>query len=157
MARKTENTAAEAPESAQEVSAETVAQEATGTKRQAVQFVLAGPHQISAEVASDDDLPAPRKGGGGRQARNMEDEVQAAFHEHVRLSWQNGDGSTGRMLTLTIDPTAEREAVKRLRHAAKVAGLGMSFGNIRLDPSNENILRLPFRATTRKVYKPREK
>jgi len=145
MARKTQDTVAETPESVQDAPMETPV-------RQAVQFVLTGAHQISAEVASDDDLPAPRKGGGGRQARNMEDEIQVAFHEHVRLSWEHGDGTTGKWITLQVDPEAEREVVKRLRHAAVVAGRGMSFGNIRRDTNNPNVLRVPFRATTRKVY-----
>lgn len=115
-------------------------------KREAVKLVLQGAHQIAAEVASDDDaLPARR----GRTSA-LNDELQTVFDGHVALSWEKG-----RMLALQVPADAEREVIKRLRHAAQKAGLGLSVGNVRPDPTNKDLVRVPFQAKVRKQYKPR--
>jgi uncharacterized membrane protein len=119
---------------------------ATPKKREAVKLVLQGAHQIAAEVAGDDDaLPARR----GRTSA-LDDELQTVFDGHVALSWEKG-----RMLALQVPAEAEREVIKRLRHAAQKAGLGLSVGNVRPDPTNPANVRVPFQAKVRKQYKPR--
>ena len=115
-------------------------------KRETVKLVLQGAHQIAAEVASDDAaLPARR----GRTSA-LDDELQTVFDNHVALSWEKG-----RMLALQVPADAEREVIKRLRHAAQKAGLGLAVGNVRPDPTNGELVRVPFQAKVRKQYKPR--
>lgn len=119
-------------------------------ERKRVEMVLQGAHQISAEVASDEDARPPRK---GRTGSKMDDELQAVFDQHVAISWERDS----KWIAIQVPIEAERECIKRLRYAAEKAGLGLSVGNVRPDPTNpENIVRIPFQARKRKVYKPRE-
>lgn len=139
--------AAEETEVPQETAQET-AQEAVRRTRKPVALVLSGAHQISAEVAADDDMAPARK----TRSSALDDELQQVFEQHVALSWERQ-----RMITLQVPAEAERETVKRLRHAAAKAGLGLALGNVRPDPSNPaNVVRVPFQARVRKQYKPRQ-
>jgi hypothetical protein len=118
-----------------------------GVKRERVAMVLQGAHQISAEVAGEEDA---RPGRTGVRGSKLDDDLQQVFDQHVAISWERDS----KWIAIQVPLEAEREAVKRLRYAAEKAGLGLALGNVRPDPTNpENVVRIPFRARKRKVYK----
>lgn len=118
-----------------------------GVRRERVALVLQGAHQVSAEVAGEEDV---RPGRAGVRGSKLDDDLQQVFDQHVAISWERDS----KWIAVQVPREAEREAVKRLRYAAEKAGLGLALGNVRPDPTNpENVVRIPFRARKRKVYK----
>jgi hypothetical protein len=143
----TDETAAQPAKADAAAPQEPASQGPQGPGRKKVALVLQGAHQISAEVASEEDA---RPGRTGVRGNKLDDDLQQVFDQHVAISWERDS----KWIAIQVPREAEREAVKRLRYAAEKAGLGLALGNVRPDPTNpENVVRIPFQARKRKVYK----